>query len=255
MPHPPSNQPLCSLSGVSALSDRGTLAVEDVSLQLQAGEIFGIAGVDGNGQKELAEVIAGQRPASRGQIIVAGVNITQGGTSAAKKAGVGYVTDDRLGEGCVSSLSVAENLVMKAVNRPPFSSHALLNRTAITAHAQGLIQQFNVKTSDPWARLGVLSGGNIQKLLLAREMAFKLNLLICNKPTQGLDVLTSQFIWQTLREQAGQGMAIILISAELEELLALSDRIGVMYNGRMLNIIPRSEADREAIGRLMLGVA
>jgi simple sugar transport system ATP-binding protein len=243
------------LSGVSALSDRGRLAVRDVTLQLQAGEIFGIAGVDGNGQKELAEVIAGQRPASRGQIIVAGVNITQGGTAAAKKAGVGYVTDDRLGEGCVPSLSVAENLVMKVVNRPPFSSGTLLNRTAIAAHAQGLIRQFKIITPGPWARLGVLSGGNIQKLLLARELAFKPKVLICNQPTQGLDVLTSQFIWQTLREQAGHGMAVILISAELEELLGLSDRIGVMYNGRLLDIIPRAEANREAIGRLMVGVA
>jgi simple sugar transport system ATP-binding protein len=144
---------------------------------------------------------------------------------------------------------------MKAVNRPPFSSHTLLNRTAIGAYAQGLIQQFNVKTSGPWTRLGLLSGGNIQKLLLARELAFKPKVLICNKPTQGLDVLTSQFIWRTLREQAGQGMAVILISAELEELLELSERIGVMYNGRLLDIIPRNGADREAIGRLMLGVA
>ena len=246
---------VCILNEVTALNDRGTPAVRDVTLQLQAGEIFGVAGVDSNGQKELAEVIAGQRRVSRGQVIVDGVNITNRGTSAAEKVGIGYVTDDRLGEGCVPSLSVAENLVMKVVNQPPFSSWTLLNRTAIAAHAHRLIQQFNIKTPGPEVRVGTLSGGNMQKLLLARELALKPKVLICNKPTQGLDVLTAQFVLRTLQEQAEQGLAVILISAELDELLALSDRIGVMYNGRMLDIIPRDKADRETIGRLMLGVA
>jgi simple sugar transport system ATP-binding protein len=248
-------KPICLLREITALGDRGIPAVRDVTLQLQAGEIFGVAGVDGNGQKELAEVIAGQRQVSQGQVIVDGVNITNRGTSAAEKVGVGYVTDDRLGEGCVPSLSVAENLVMKVVNQPPFSNWTLLNRTAIGDHASYLIQQFNIKTPGPWMRVGTLSGGNIQKLLLARELAVKPKVLICNKPTQGLDVLTAQFVLRTLQEQAGQGMAVILISAELDELLALSNRIGVIYNGRMLDIIPRDKADRETIGRLMLGLA
>ena len=246
---------VCILNEVTALNDRGAPAVRDVTLQLQAGEIFGVAGVDSNGQKELAEVIAGQRQVSQGQVIVDGVNITNRGTSAAEKVGVGYVTDDRLGEGCVPNLSVAENLVMKVVNQPPFSSWTLLNRTAIAAHAHYLIQQFNIKTPGPGVRVGTLSGGNIQKLLLARELALKPKVLICNKPTQGLDVMTTQFVLRTLQEQTEQGLAVILISTELDELLALSDRIGVMYNGRMLDIIPRDKADRETIGRLMLGVA
>jgi simple sugar transport system ATP-binding protein len=149
---------------------------------------------------------------------------------------------------------VAENAALKVVNRPPFSRWTVLNRTALTAHAQQLIRQFNIKASDPWARLGTLSGGNIQKLLLARELARRPKVLICNKPTQGLDVLTAQFVLRTLRQQAGQGVAVMLISAELEELLAWSDRIGVMYNGRLLAVIPRDRADRKTIGRLMLGL-
>ncbi len=253
--HLTSGRTVCILNEVTALNDRGTPAVRDVTLQLQAGEIFGIAGVDSNGQKELAEVIAGQRRVSQGQVIVDGVNITNRGTSAAEKVGIGYVTDDRLGEGCVPALSVAENLVMKVVNQPPFSRWTLLNRSAIAAHAHHLIQQFNIKTPGPEVRVGTLSGGNMQKLLLARELALKPKVLICHKPTQGLDVLTAQFVLRMLQEQTEQGLAVILISAELAELLALSDRIGVMYNGCMLDIIPRDKADRETIGRLMLGLA
>jgi simple sugar transport system ATP-binding protein len=250
-----SAKPVCMLNDVVALSDRKTQSLNGISLQLHPGEILGIAGVDGNGQKELGEVLAGQRRVSAGQIIIGGVNIANGGTAAARRAGVGYLTDDRLGEAGVPSLSVAENGVLKVVNQPPFSRWTLLNRGAMAAYARQLIRQFKIVTPGPWARLGTLSGGNIQKLLLARELAAQPKVLVCNKPTQGLDTLTAQFVLRTLREQAERGMAVLLISAELDELLACSDRLGVMYRGRLLDVVPAAQANEAAIGRLMLGLA
>jgi ABC-type uncharacterized transport system ATPase subunit len=249
-----SSPAVCILRGVMALGDRGDPALRELSFQLHAGEILGIAGVDGNGQKELGEVLAGQRRVSAGEIIIGGVNIANGGTAAARRAGVGYLSDDRLGEAGVPSLSIAENGVLKVINQPPFSRWTFLNRGVMAAHARQLIRQFKIVTTGPWARLGTLSGGNIQKLLLARELAAQPKVLICNKPTQGLDTLTAQFVLRTLRERAERGMAVLLISAELDELLACSDRIGVMYRGRLLNIVPPAQASEAAIGRLMLGL-
>lgn len=246
--------PLCTLSQITALDDRGAPAVQGVSLQLQAGEIFGIAGVDGNGQKELGEVLAGQRPVIQGQVMLAGVNLTNRGVTAAAQAGSGYVTDDRLGEASVPSLSVAENAVLKVFNQPPFSRWTVLNRAVIASHTRRLIRQFKIKTPGPEARLSTLSGGNIQKLLLARELARQPKLLICNKPTQGLDALTAESILQTLRLQADQGMAVLLISSELDEILEVSDRIGVMVKGRLVGVVSRGEASLEKLGRLMLGL-
>ncbi|HBY96090.1 MAG TPA: ABC transporter ATP-binding protein [Chloroflexi bacterium] len=244
---------ILALHGVTALGDQGRPAVQDFSLALRAGEIFGLAGVDGNGQKELGEVIAGQRRVIKGQIVLDGIEITNRGAPAAVKAGIGYVTDDRLGEGSISMGSVAENLVLKAIDRPPFSKWGLLNRKAIEANALRLIRQFEVKTPGPSTRLSVLSGGNVQKLILARELALNPRVLVANKPTSGLDLKTARFVLRTLKERANQGSAILLISSELDELLELSDRIGVIYNGCLLATFGRGEVDLESIGRLMLG--
>jgi simple sugar transport system ATP-binding protein len=248
------NQRMCRLNEVSAFDDRGTVAIRNLSFSIRAGEIIGIAGVDGNGQKEMAEVIAGQRRISDGQITIANVDITNKGTAAAAHAGVGYVTDDRLGEAVVPTLTVAENAVLKVFQQTPFSRFAVMNHKAIEAHTRGLIRDFNVKTPGSWTKLGTLSGGNIQKLLLARELALRPKVLVCNKPTHGLDFMTSQFVLQTIRSQADEGMAVLLISSELEVLFELSDRIGVMYRGQLLEIYSRDEVDRETVGRLMLGI-
>lgn len=252
--HQDTAEAICTLDRITAEGDRGTLAVQAVSLKLYGGEILGIAGVDGNGQKELGEVIAGQRQVIEGKLLLEGVDITNLPTPAAERVGIGYVTDDRLGEASVPSLSLAENLVMKVVSRPPFSRWTVMNRMAIEAHARRLIEEFNVKTPGPWVRIGTLSGGNIQKALLARELALRPKVLVCNKPTQGLDVMTAQFVLRTLREQADRGTAVLLISSELDEIMEISDRIGVMYNGQLLHILDRDKADPETVGRLMLGV-
>jgi simple sugar transport system ATP-binding protein len=244
---------LLSLRGVRARGDRGEEAVRGLSLDLMASEVFGIAGVDGNGQKELGEAVAGQRHLVGGQVVLDGREMTNRGTAAATRAGIGYVTDDRIGEGCVPGMSVAENAVLKMVTRQPFSKGIWLNRKAIETAARDLVTAFDVKTPGVTTRVTQLSGGNIQKLLLARELAMRPRVLVCNKPTNGLDVKTAQFVLTTLREQANAGNAVLLISSELDELLAISDRIGVIYNGQLLAIFPRAGADLERIGHLMLG--
>jgi general nucleoside transport system ATP-binding protein len=242
-----------ALRDVSTLGDRGVPALHDLSLDLHGGEVFGIAGVDGNGQKELGEVIAGQRPVTSGQVLFDGVDITNRGVGAATRLGIGYVTDDRLHEGSVAGSSITDNVALKSIGRKPFSNGFWLNRRAMTEHARRLIAEFDVKTPGPDTAIGMLSGGNIQKLLLARELALDPKLLVCNKPTTGLDLRTARFVLQSLRRQADAGKVVVLISSELDELMEISDRIGVMYNGQLVADMPRIEADPEALGDLMLG--
>jgi simple sugar transport system ATP-binding protein len=244
---------LLSLQHVSTLSDRGSPAIHDLSLELRRGEVFGIAGVDGNGQKELGEVIAGQRAVTSGHVIFAGRDVTNKGVAAATKLGICYVTDDRLQEGSVAAASLAENVALKSVWRQPFSNGIWLNRRAMAEHAQQLIAEFDVRAQGPSVAIGTLSGGNIQKLLLARELALDPQLLVCNKPTNGLDLKTARFVLQALRDQADAGKVVVLISSELDELLEISDRVGVMYNGELVAVMPRAGASLERLGHLMLG--
>jgi len=244
---------LLSLRGISTLGDRGVPALNDLSLELLGGEVFGIAGVDGNGQKELGEVIAGQRPVTSGQVLFEGVDITNRGVAAATRLGIGYVTDDRLHEGSVAGSSITDNVALKSIGRRPFSNGFWLNRRAMEEHARRLIAEFDVKAPGPETSIGMLSGGNIQKLLLARELALDPKLLVCNKPTTGLDLRTARFVLQSLRGQADAGKVVVLISSELDELMEISDRIGVMYNGQLVADMPSTEADPQALGDLMLG--
>lgn len=244
---------LLSVQGVTVRDDRGAAAVRDLTLDLHPGEILGIAGVDGNGQKELGEAIAGQRHVAHGRIALGGRDITNKGVSVASRAGVGYVTDDRLGEGVVPGASVADNAVLKTVARNPFSKRRFwLDRNAIESHAQRLVEEFDVRTPGTETRMTLLSGGNIQKLLLARELATDPQVLVCNKPTNGLDVKTAQFVLRTLRSVADDGKTVLLISSELDEIMEVSDRIGVMYNGQLVGVFSRADADLETIGHLML---
>lgn len=241
-----------SLKGATARGDRGETVVRGLSLDLRAGEVFGIAGVDGNGQKELGEVIAGQRQVEAGEVVRGSRVLTNRGTKAALRAGIGYVTDDRLGEGCVPGMSVAENAVLKMVTRSPFSNGIRLNRSAIEAKARQLVSAFNVHTPGTSTPITRLSGGNIQKLLLARELAMNPDLLVCNNPTHGLDIQTTRFVLSTLRDHADKGKTVLLISSELDDLLAISDRIGVIANGQIVAVLPHHEATIEMLGRLMV---
>lgn len=250
--HVATGQTLLELRGVSAIGDRGEIAIRDLSLELRAGEIYGIAGVDGNGQKELGEIIAGQRKTTAGRLIVDGADYTNKGVATLSNAGVGYITDDRMGEGVVPGMSVAQNAVLKTIKRSPFSRGFFLNRKAIEEQANTLIEQFSIKTPSADTSITLLSGGNIQKLLLARELAMDPRVIVCNKPTYGLDLKTAQFVLHTLRQEADSGKAVLLISSELDEIIEISDRIGVIYSGEIVDTFDRGEIDVETIGRLML---
>lgn len=249
---PAAGEVLLELRDISTPAVNGA-ALRNLSLELRRGEIFGIAGVDGNGQKELGEVIAGQRHVASGRVAYLGRDFTNRGVAASTRAGIGYVTDDRLHEGSVAASSVAENVALKAIGRKPFSNGFWLNRKAMDERARRLITDFSVKTPGPDTPIGMLSGGNIQKLLLGRELSLDPQVLVVNKPTNGLDLRTTAFIWRQLRQQAEAGNAVVLISSEIEELLEVSDRIGVMYNGDLIAILPREQATPEGLGELMLG--
>lgn len=245
--------PLLRLVGVRINDDRGHAVVPGFSLDVFPGELFGIAGVDGNGQRELAEAIVGQRPIAMGSIVLAGRDLSACGVQECRAAGVGYVTDDRRAEGAAVGHDIAANLALKAIDSPPFSRHGLIDRRAIREHAAGLMARFDIRAPGPGTIAGRLSGGNLQKVLLARELAASPRLLVCKDPTHGLDVRTSARLLAELRAHAAKGNAVLLISSDLDELLATCDRIGVLYRGELAGVLPRSEATPALLGSLMLG--
>ncbi|MBW1960557.1 MAG: ABC transporter ATP-binding protein [Deltaproteobacteria bacterium] len=247
-------KPILVLEQVVCLGNLGEERLKKVSLTLKSGEIFGIAGVDGNGQKELAEVIAGQRKIFSGRLLLDGKDITRVQGAERMRLGISYITDDRIGEGCALTLSVAENAVLRFFNRQPFSRLKVLNRSSILAFTRGLIREFDIRVGDPDASASTLSGGSVQKLLLARELSRHPRVLVCNKPTHGLDAKTARYVQQRIQQQRDRGAAVLLISSDLDELLSCSDRIGVLFNGQLLDIVCGCDATHENIGKLMLGI-
>jgi general nucleoside transport system ATP-binding protein len=242
------------LIDVSAKSDeRMGAGIKGVSIAVRKGEILGVAGVDGNGQHELAEVIAGQRAVSSGHILLDGRSIERFTVSRRQRLGLRYVTDDRLGEGIVQPLSVAMNLVLKRIGQEPFWHRGVVQPATVERVARSLVADFDVRTPSIEARAGTLSGGNIQKVLLARELSFDPRVVVYNKPTQGLDVKTTHLVRERLRKQADDGVTAIVISTDLDELLELCDRIAVLYRGELVGLIPNSPDAGERIGELMIG--
>ena len=244
---------------VSALSDRKLPALKEVSLSVREGEILGVAGVAGNGQRELAEVIAGVRKATGGKVIVKGKDMTNRSPSEIVEAGVGRIPEDRLDMGLITDLSVKENLVMETLQ--DFSDRAVLlfpkgfflNHQAIDKYADRLISEFKVVTPSREVPSKTLSGGNLQRLILARVLARNPKILIASEPTRGLDVGATEYIRRKLLEQKKEGAAILLISEDLEEILTLSDRVAVMYEGKVMGIVPTRKAKIEEIGMMMAG--
>ncbi len=254
------SQAVLSLSNLEALNDKGLPALRQVSLEVQGGEILGIAGVAGNGQRELAEVITGLRPATGGRVQVRGRILTNQSPRRFIQAGVSHIPGDRMGMGLAGNLPVSDNLIMKGYRRPPLSSGPFLARNAISEFAQRLIQAFQIATPSPTTPVRTLSGGNLQKTILAREITAgqdlsegKSTLLVAVHPTRGLDVGATESVQRTLLEQRAQGTAILLISEDLDELLALSDRIAVMYEGEVMDVVDTAGADVERLGLLMAG--
>jgi len=240
---------------VHVLDDRGTPAVAGVSLTVHAGEILGIAGVQGNGQTELVEALAGLRHPMAGSITLHGVDVTRATPRQLAEGGVAHIPEDRHKHGMVEPYSVADNLVLNTYHRQPFARRMVRHSAAIAAHAARLMHAFDVRAPHPATQASSLSGGNQQKMVIARECSRPLTLLIAAQPTRGLDVGATAFIHQHLVQQREQGCAVLLVSADLDEILTLADRIAVMYHGKILAIVADHEASRETLGQLMAGVA
>jgi simple sugar transport system ATP-binding protein len=229
--------------------------LHEVSFELWAGEVLGIAGVDGNGQKHLAEVLAGQRPLRKGRIDLEGADITRGRVPERRQRGVRYVTDDRLGEGTVGTFPVATNLMLKEIGAFPYWRHGISDWPLIHRSAREQIKRNDIRTPSELTPVGKLSGGNVQKVLLARELDAEANVAILNKPTYGLDLHNQRLALDRIVAAAARGVAVIVISTDLDELLEISDRIGVMFQGRLAGIVDNDDGAADKIRRLMTGAA
>lgn len=248
----PSN-PVVELMDVEVTADRGRSALRGVRLTVRAGEIFGIAGVEGNGQREIAEVITGLLPAAAGDVILSGETIKYEPTVEILRRGVGHIPEDRHRDGLVLDFTVAENAVLVSHRDAPYRRCGVLARGAIASFAQKLIDDFAIRCNGAGTVIRNLSGGNQQKLILGRELARKPKLLIAMQPTRGLDIGAIDYVHGRLMDLRNKGVAILLVSTELDEIMSLSDRIAVLRDGRVVGTLDRAEATPERIGRLMLG--
>ena len=238
---------------LSALSDRGLAALRGVSFVVNRGEIVGVAGVAGNGQSELVEVVTGLRRATGGHVRVLGRDVTNGDARVVLEAGAAHIPEERMRTGIVGTMSVAENLVLRRYRYPPFSRGLLLDPEAISGFVQQMIAEYGIATPDARAPAHALSGGNIQRLILARELSGDPALIVAAHPTFGLDISATEQIHSLLLRRREKGAGILLVSEDLDEVLALSDRIAVMFEGQIMGIVPAAEADRERLGLMMTG--
>lgn len=245
---------ILELRDVCALDDRGLPALDKVSLTVRQGEILGIAGVAGNGQRELAEVITGMRAVKSGSVSVNCVDTTNGSPLDMIKAGVGHIPQDRSSVGAVGDMSVASNLAMKEYRHQPLSFGAFILPRRILAKAREMIEAFKIATPSPETRVKFLSGGNIQKTILAREIGSCKSLLVAVYLSRGLDVGATEAVRSRLVAQRDQGLAVLFVSEDIDELAQVSDHIAVLFEGKIMDVIPAAEADPERIGLLMAGV-
>lgn len=236
-------------------NDKGLTAVNGVSFTIGAGEILGIAGVAGNGQKELTEAIAGLRKAEQGRITVKGEDLTHLSIRKHIDKGVSFIPEDRLSMGLVPSLDLTENVVLKHFGWKKFSSRGILRKRSMNETTNDYIEKYDIKTAGIHSPVGLMSGGNQQKLLIAREVNGNPSLLVASYPVRGLDIGATEAIHRILLEESKKGTAILLISEELDEIFQMADRIGVMCDGNMMAVLDREEADYDTIGRLMSGEA
>ena len=234
--------------------DRGKDAVCGVSLDIRAGEILGLAGVSGNGQRELAEALAGMRPVRQGSITLNDKVVTHGSPLMHIDGGQSYIPEERMTEGAIRDFSVTDNLILSDHRKAPYSRNTFLDFKAIHQQCSQIVSDFNVKTPGLDTPVKNLSGGNIQKLILGRELRRRPQVLIASQPTRGVDIGASEYIHQRLLEQRLQGTATLLISEDLDEIRALSDRIAVMYEGRIIGIVESKDATPEQLGLMMAGV-
>ncbi|MFN3928455.1 MAG: ABC transporter ATP-binding protein [Thermoflexus sp.] len=234
--------------------DRGALVVNGVSFSVRAGEILGIAGVQGNGQTELIEALVGLRPVVSGRVFLLGEEITFQSPRSRTERGMAHIPEDRHKHGLVLPYSVADNLVLNTYYRPPFARGIQRQPQAVLQHARQLIALYDIRTPNPYTPTRSLSGGNQQKVILARELSRPIRLLVANQPTRGLDVGATEYIHRKIVEMRDQGVAVLLVSTELDEIFSLADRIAVMYRGRIVAMADRAEVSLQQVGLWMAGV-
>jgi general nucleoside transport system ATP-binding protein len=249
----PSGKPRLVLNGVSVARPNGTLAVEDLDLEVFGGEIVCIAGVQGNGQTELAEALLGVTPVIKGSMQLDGRPLTGLTPRETIDAGLGFVPEDRKQDGCVGTFTVAENLILNHYDEPPYARGIAMDLSKVRQNATHRVAEFDIRTQSIEAPVSSLSGGNQQKVVLARELSRPLGVLIACQPTRGLDVGAIEFVHRRLIEERDRGTAVVIVSTELDEVVALADRIAVMYRGRIVGIVP-PDTSREVLGLLMAGV-
>jgi simple sugar transport system ATP-binding protein len=241
------------IDGLVVRDDRGQVSVDGVSMQVHASEIVALAGVQGNGQEELAEALLGLRPVEAGTVTLNGEALTGAATHEILRRAVGYVPEDRQRDGLVGNLTVAENLVLDMYDRDEFSNGVALKLGAINTNAQRRVEEFDIRTGSADVPAGTLSGGNQQKVVIAREMSRPLKLFLASQPTRGVDVGAQEFIHRRIVAERDNGTPVVIISSELDEVLALADRIVVMYRGKIIGELPAG-ASRDEVGLMMAGV-
>ncbi len=253
---PPANirEKILSVENLMVCDDRNQVIVNDVSFDVHSGEILGIAGVQGNGQTELVEALTGLRQPVEGQITLLEEDITRANPRLITELGTAHIPEDRQRDGLVLAYPVADNLVLNTYYIEPFSKGAVLQPDAILASAIEVIENFDIRTPSPLTQVGSLSGGNQQKVIVGREFSRPIKLLVAAQPTRGLDVGSIEYIHNRLIEKRDSGVAILLVSTELDEIMQLSDRIAVMYRGQIVGILPGEDATKEKIGLLMAGI-
>ncbi len=242
-----------SAQGVSADDERGLPALRELGFEVRAGEIVGFAGVEGNGQHELLEALVGLRRVNQGKIRIGEIDCTHLNERQRREKGLALIPEDRSAEGLSSALSIWENLVATRYYRPPFSQRWTIDMGVIQREAQHLMARFDVRANHPRTSVRTLSGGNAQKVVIARELAVQPKVLIAAQPTRGLDIAATRFVHQQLIALRDQGVAILLISADLDELFALCDRFIVLFQGQIVGVLSAQEATRERLGLLMMG--
>ncbi len=247
-------QPILQVENLSARNDKGLLALDGISFSVREGEILGIAGVSGNGQQELAEVLAGLRKAEGGRVVLDGKDITHASSLERWRAGIGYIPSDRIDVGSIGEFSLLENMAMNFYFDGSYARHGIMDYREMRRLTKEIIAEYGVVTPGPDAKAKNLSGGNLQKLILGRVIARKPRLLIANLPTQGLDVGATEFVQNKLMAAKKEKAGILLISEDLDEILSLSDWVAPIYEGKLMGVIPGDQAQREEVGAMMAGL-
>jgi ABC-type uncharacterized transport system ATPase subunit len=239
---------------MTVLDDLYNIAVDGISFDVCSGEILGVAGVQGNGQTELVEALTGLRDVQYGKISLLGQEITHATPRRITELGSAHIPEDRQQDGLLLEFPVSDNLVLNTYYQPPFSKGPVLQEKVILATANRLIDEFDIRTPNASVETGSLSGGNQQKVIVAREFSRPIKFLVASQPTRGLDVGSIEYIHQRIIEKRDQGCAVLLVSTELDEVMGLADRIAVMYRGKIIAVLPAQEATKEGVGLLMAGV-